>query len=262
MKRFSYSSLKTYKNCPAQFKIRYIDNVRKSDESIEAFLGKRVHEALEYLYNEVLDGRIPFFDYIVDKYNSNWQDKWHERIGIVRTEKSSNYYKNLGEDCIARYYRKYAPFEEPIVGNEIELNFTLDKDSKYTIKGIIDRLDHDGSGNWIINDYKSGKRLITQNQADTDNQLALYQIGLRSNDKEIKSVKLVWHFLQHGVKVESVRTEKQLDDLSRSIKKQIDGIQSQINSGGEFPAKKSNLCNWCYYWEECPAQNGTNPVIK
>ena len=262
MKRFSYSSLETYKKCPAQFKIRYIDNVRKSDESIEAFMGKRVHEALEHLYNEVLDGRIPFFDHVVDKYNSNWQNKWHNRIGIVRTEKSTNYYRSLGEDCIARYYRKYSPFEEPIVGNEIELNFAIDEDCKYLIKGIIDRLDHDGNGNWEIHDYKSGKRALTQKQADKDSQLALYQIGLMSKDKEIKSIKLVWHFLQHGIKVESVRTNEQLRDLSNSIKKQIDRVRSQINSGGEFAAKESILCNWCYYWEECPVQNGPNPFVK
>ena len=262
MKRFSYSSLETYKKCPAQFKIRYIDNVRKSDESIEAFMGKRIHEALEYLYNEILDGHIPFFDNIIDKYNSNWKDKWHDRIGIVRTEKSKNYYKSLGEDCIARYYRKYSPFEEPIVGCEIELNFTLDKDGKYTIKGIVDRLDHDGDGNWEIHDYKSGKRLLTQNQANKDSQLAIYQIGLMSKDKDIKSVKLVWHFLQHSIEVESVRTEKQLDNLSLDIKKQIDKIRSHIKSGVEFPVKKSILCNWCYYWEECPEQYDKNPFIK
>lgn len=262
MKRFSYSSLATYKNCPAQFKIRYIDNVRKADESIEAFMGKRVHEALEFLYNEVLEGRILFFDHVIDKYNSNWEDKWHNRIGIVRTEKSVNYYKSLGEDCIARYYRKYAPFEEPIVGSEIELNFALDENSKYVFKGIIDRLDHDGNGNWEIHDYKSGKRALTQNQADKDGQLALYQIGLMSKDKEINSVKLVWHFLQHGIKVESVRTKQQLEDLSKNLKKQIDKIRTHINNGGEFPAKKSILCNWCYYWEECPAQYIPNPFIK
>ncbi len=262
MKRFSYSSLETYKKCQAQFKIRYIDNVRKADESIEAFMGKRVHEALEYLYNEVLDGRIPFFDHVVEEYNSNWQDKWHNRVGIVRTEKSINYYRSLGEDCIARYYRQYSPFEEPLFGNEIELNFTLNGDDKYLIKGIVDRLDHDGDGNWEVHDYKSGKRSLTQNQADKDNQLALYQIGLMNKDKEIKSVKLVWHFLQHGIEVESVRTNEQLRDLSISIMKQIDRIRSQMNSGGKFPAKKSILCNWCYYWEECPAQYDTNPFIE
>ena len=262
MKRFSYSSLETYKKCSAQFKIRYIDNIRKPDESIEAFMGKRVHEALEYLYNEVLDGRIPFFDHVIDNYYTTWQDNWHGNIGIVRQENSVNYYKNLGEDCIARYYRKHAPFAQPIVGNEIELDFLLDKDSNYQFKGIIDRLDHDGDGNWEIHDYKSGKRALTQNQANKDNQLALYQIGLISKEKEVQSVKLVWHFLQHGIEIESVRTEKQLDDLSKSLKKQIDDIRSKINSEGQFPARKSILCNWCYYWEECPVQEGGNPFIK
>ena len=131
MKRFSYSSLETYKKCPAQFNIRYIENIRKPDESIEAFMGKRVHEALEYLYNEVLDGRIPFFDYVIDKYNSNWHEKWHNRIGIVRTENTLEFYRNLGELCIARYYRQFSPFVEPIVGNEIELDFLIDVDENY-----------------------------------------------------------------------------------------------------------------------------------
>jgi len=261
MNRFSHSSLETYKKCPAQFKIRYIDIVHKSDESIEAFMGKRVHEALEYLYNEVLDGRIPYFDHVVESYRSIWKDNWHNKIGIARKENTSEFYKYLGEDCIARYYRKYSPFAEPIVGNEIELNFILNNDEKYQIKGIIDRLDHDGYGNWEIHDYKSGKRAFTQNQADKDNQLALYQIGLIAKDNDIKSVKLVWHFLQHGFEVQSVRNKKQLSDLSNSIIHQIDNIRSKISSGGEFPAKKSILCNWCYYWEECPAQSGSNPFI-
>ena len=37
------------KKCPAQFKYRYIDKIYKKDEGIEAFMGKRVHESIEYL---------------------------------------------------------------------------------------------------------------------------------------------------------------------------------------------------------------------
>lgn len=258
MVRFSYSSIESYRKCPAQFKFRYIDRIRKSDESIEAFMGKRIHESLEYLYNEVLDGRIPFFDHIVDKYNYNWDKKWHKRISIVRTEKSPEYYKKLGEDCIARYYRQYSPFEEKIVGNEIQLKFFLDDSKHYPIKSIIDRLDHDGEGNWEIHDYKSGNRAYTQKQADDDKQLALYQIGLLSKEKTIQSVKLIWHFLQRGIEIESTRNPKQLNTLTNSLIKKI----NKIRNTDEFPAKKSVLCNWCYYWEECPIQNGTNPFIK
>ena len=50
---FSYSQLNTFKICPQQYKIIYINGVRKVDESIEAFMGKRVHEVLEWLYSEL-----------------------------------------------------------------------------------------------------------------------------------------------------------------------------------------------------------------
>ena len=52
IERFSYSSLESFKKCPAQFKFRYIKKIIKSHEGIESFVGKRVHEALEFLYNE------------------------------------------------------------------------------------------------------------------------------------------------------------------------------------------------------------------
>jgi len=261
VKRFSHSSIESYKKCPAQFKFRYIDRIRKSDESIEAFLGKRIHEALEYLYNEILAGRIPFFDHVIDEFNAKWNENWHNRIGIFRKQLSPEYYRTLGEDCIARYYRQNAPFEEPVKGNEIQIEFDIDGSGNYPIKGIIDRVNHDKNGNWEIHDYKSGKRALTQKQADEDTQLALYQIGLISIGKEIETVKLVWHFLQKGIRVESFRTEKQLQQLTNNIINQIDKIRSKINNGGEFSPKKSILCNWCYCWEECPVQEGTNPCI-
>ena len=55
IERFSYSSLETYKKCPAQFRFRYIDKIYKDDQGIEAFMGICVHEALEYLYEEVME---------------------------------------------------------------------------------------------------------------------------------------------------------------------------------------------------------------
>ena len=142
------------------------------------------------------------------------------------------------------------------------MNFNLNGNDQYAIKGIIDRLDHDGNGNWEIHDYKSGKRALTQNQADKDIQLALYQIGLESKEKDIKSVKLVWHFLQHGIKVESNRNSMQLMSLSNSIMKRIDILQNNIANETEFYANESILCNWCYYWEECPLKSRANPYIK
>ena len=50
-KTFSYSQLNTFKTCPQQYKIIYMDGLRKEHESIEAFMGKRVHGVMEWLYS-------------------------------------------------------------------------------------------------------------------------------------------------------------------------------------------------------------------
>lgn len=259
--RFSYSSLETFKKCPAQFRFRYIDKINKPDEGIEAFMGKRVHEALEYLYEEVMASRLPFLDGVIETYHQVWEDNWHDRIAIVRKENKPKFYFELGERCIAAYYRTFSPFDQPAIGTEVEYIFSVDNSEDYMMKGIMDRLDHDGQGNYEIHDYKSGKRMLTQYNADRDGQLALYQIALHGHREDVKSVKLVWHFLQHNQKVESTRNAYQLDQLKNQTKSRIDEIRSHIKNGNPFNPKESILCNWCYYWEECSVKTGSNPYI-
>lgn len=225
-------------------------------------MGKCVHASLEFLYNEVIENKIPLFDTVIDHFNSVWQDKWHSRIAIVNQYLNPAYYKNLGERCIAWYYRNYSPFEQNIVGNEIKIEFLLDGEEDSKIISIIDRLDYDGHGNWEIHDYKSGKRALTQSQANKDEQLALYQLALQSKEKDINNVKLVWHFLQQGIEIQSTRTDTALQKLSKKITNRIDNVKDAIEKNSDFPPKKSILCNWCYYWEECPIQNKSNPFIK
>jgi hypothetical protein len=91
--------------------------------------------------------------------------------------------------------------------------------------------------------------------------LALYQIGLTEIFPDVRDVKLVWHFLRQGIRREVVKNATDLDKLIDKIKTLIDTIRKKENSGGQFPAKESILCNWCYYWEECPAKNGSNPYV-
>jgi len=261
IERFSYSSLQTFKKCPAQFKIRYIDKVRKKDEGIEAFMGKRVHESIEFLYNTILDGQIPFVDHIVDYYREQWDKHWHDRIARVDNSMRPADYIRTGEECIVRYYRKHNPFHQPVEGNEVELDFYLDDNEDYQMKGFIDRLDNLGDGNWEIHDYKTSKRAMSQAQAEKDEQLALYHFAIKKKFEHVNDVTLVWHFLRHGLEIKSTRTAQQLDSLSHKCQSSIDQIRTFIKRSGTFNPKTSILCNWCYLWEECSAKTGTNPFI-
>ena len=102
---------------------------------------------------------------------------------------------------------------------------------------------------------------MSQNEANKDRQLALYQIGLTEIFPDVQQVKLVWHFLRQGIRREVVKNVADLDKLIDKIKVLIDTIREKEKSDGLVPTKESILCNWCYYWEECPAKNGTNPYV-
>ena len=275
---FSYSSIQSYQKCPAQFQFRYIDRIFKKDEGIEAFMGKRVHETIEHIYDQKKLGLKLSYDSIIQYHYSLWEDEWHDRIAIVNKQilpidrdkniplwkKYASYYFRTGEKCITKYYSMNQPFEDNVYANEYELDFLIDNDTNYRIKGFIDRLDKDNDESWIIHDYKTGKRAYNQRDADRDMQLGLYQIGLEDKKKDVKSVLLAWHFLQQSkenIMVYSKRDRTDLEELAQKIRSVIDEIRLKVKNKDKFTAKKTMLCKWCYYWEECPAQDGPNPSV-
>lgn len=246
---YSYSQLNTYGNCPLQYKLRYRDRIKRYTEGVEAFLGKMVHQTLEKCYNDVRLTRSNSLPELQTYYESVWRQNWHDEIAIVREEMTAEHYLAQGRQMLERYYHRYAPFQSDItLGTEVRLNFGLDDSSRYKFVGYVDRLSRAADEVYEIVDYKTGGRLPTQAEADSDRQLALYQIGLRQRWPNITAVRLVWHYLAFDEKLVSARNETALAELEQSMKTIVD----EISDAAEFPPHESALCNWCEYPDLCP----------
>ena len=260
-KTFSYSQLSSFKNCPQQYKIIYLDGVRKSSESIEAFMGKRVHEVLEWLYSE--ENRVkPYitFDGLCQTFDNLWVDHWHKEIHIADTRKNSDFYYSIGKRCLSNYYSRYGPtFDQRVEDTEVDLKFTI---GEHNFRGIIDRLDQPEPGKWIVHDYKTSKRPKTERQAMNDIQLALYQIAVEQNFGQVEEISLTWHFLRIGSEVTVLHTRDELEKLRKKLIKSADKINNCLGNEINFLPKESILCHWCYLWEECTAKVGPNPVKR
>ena len=217
---------------------------------------------MEFLYSEMVKGRLLLFDGVVNHFTKGWNEKWHKDVVIVKKRFSVDHYFKLGTDCLGRYYRKHKPFSSPVKEIEYTVLFKMDPDDDFQIKGIIDRLDHLGDGKWEIHDYKTSSRSMSQADANRNRQLALYQLGVQQVFDGVENVELVWHFLQHGQEVRSSRSVRQLKNLKTKIRNLVSEIKESIQNNGPFLPQKSPLCYWCFYWEECPAVAGHNPVVK
>ncbi len=301
---FSYSQINSYDLCPQQYKLMYIDGIRKKYESIDSYMGKRVHSVLEWLYKPENKEKYINFDRIIKEYDKDWIDNWHSKIFVVSTKYSRNEKKylfqklnnkqldfyhdkfySIGKECLSNYYKEFYPFNQNVFGRELELTFSvneydkknepkfdkvtgkcIDKGNvikKYPFKGIIDRFDKPYDEKWEIHDYKTGKRSKTSSQAQTDFQLALYQLGVRQNFKDVREISLVWHSLRHNTNITIFHTDKQLFKLEKKIVNILKSIQKDsANLEACKPRKdyqKSTLCNWCPVWDECSAKVGSNP---
>jgi putative RecB family exonuclease len=161
---YSNSRIETFEQCPRKYKFRYIDNLRMSTEGIEAFVGKRVHEALEKLYRDLKLTKLNSLEEILAFYEAEWEKNWHASVLITREGFTPGHYFALGQQCLADYYKRYHPFNQgKTLGLEerIELKIT-EGERAYTIQGYIDRLTWaPETETYEIHDYKTGATVPT-----------------------------------------------------------------------------------------------------
>lgn len=241
--RLSYSSLETYKNCPLKYKFREIDKI-KEPKSKEAVFGTLVHATMKFIHDPaiVAPSVVQALDFFSKNWNTEvWENELEERSAFAQ-----------GVQMIQRYYETHDPSLATIVDLESRFSLEIGDETvgKHVVSGIIDRIDRTKDGYEII-DYKTTKKMPSQEKVDHDLQLSIYlKAFLHRYPKEIErldSITVSLYYLKHGVKLSSKRTKEQLSELDPLFLSVIADIEA-----GKFDPILSPLCDWCGYQSICP----------
>lgn len=250
MRKFSHSRLNTFENCGLQFKYQYLDQIETSVETVEAFMGKRVHETLEELYEMKMQGQIPLLNALLTKYEQEWEAHVHDNIRIVKNDKTLNDYREMGRDMITTYYNRYKPFNTAETVSVEERVVLPLKNGKYIIRGYIDRLARNGA-TYEIHDYKTGSHIPSRNALEKDRQLTLYALAVLETYEDAENVELTWHYLKHDKEITVTPSRDTMETVKQKTVDAIEDVQD-AKEQNHFPANVSKLCHWCEFKEICP----------
>ena len=242
--RLSYSALESFQNCSLKYKFQNIDKI-KEPKSKEAVFGTLIHGTLKFVHAPSL--LAPKLEDALDYFSKNWnsdvfEDELEERSAF-----------SMGVAMIQEYYKKNVIADYNIV--DLESRFAVEiknpKDgSMHIVSGIIDRIDKTEDGYEII-DYKTTKKMPSQEKVDNDLQLSVYlNAFLARYPKEIDKLDKVTvslYYLKHGVKLSSTRTLQQLEAAKQLFLDVIAEIEK-----GVFVPNVTPLCDWCGFQKMCP----------
>ncbi|MBV66792.1 MAG: hypothetical protein CMG26_00380 [Candidatus Marinimicrobia bacterium] len=245
--KYSYSKINSFNTCRLKYKILYVDKIYKKDESIDAFLGKIVHQTLEWIHLKKINRKTKYFslDNIILFYKEKWIDNWHHRIFRYKyINRNKTDYFTSGINFLVKYYQTFGPsFNQ----NAIEIEKKLEYDIKnYTFKAIIDRIDQENSSTIHVIDYKTSKKMLTEKKMKNDMQMGIYGLGVSTIYPEIDNIKLSHYYVSTGKFVTIKFEDIDIDKFQNKLINNIIAIE-KAESSESFELDDSNSCNWCNY---------------
>ncbi|OQA43220.1 MAG: ATP-dependent helicase/deoxyribonuclease subunit B [Parcubacteria group bacterium ADurb.Bin305] len=247
--RISFSSLEAFQICPLKYKFAVIDKL-KEPKTKELIFGSYIHQVLKWIYSQ--DPHFPTLDQSLDYYHKNWP-KEAEGYKWIDENCEKDYFEE-GLRIISQFYQHNFPPKTTILDLETKFEAIIDEtpnkpDGKHILTGRIDRLDKHPDGTIEIIDYKTNKKIPSQDNVDHNLQLSIYTIGLLQKWPKIQTsnIKLSLYFVKSGEKVE---TKRDLNSLREAEQKIINLIhQIEVNS---FAPRPSKLCDYCGFKYTCP----------
>ncbi len=248
-KRFSFSQLTAFDNCPLQYKFAFILKIPAPSDKASLVFGRLMHNVLyDFLLPLSLGGQANLFtkkpdfkEYIIWSRLKNIYELRFINDAYSSKKEAEDYYSE-GLNNLKLFLQHIKQEKPNILYLEKNFSFRLNND---IIKGVIDRIDKNLDGSLSVVDYKTGNSKEKLSYKDKK-QLIIYQLFLESSLK-IKVSSLSYYYLKDGTSQTFIADDNEKIKVETELLEQIKSIKKK-----EFLAKPSRLCQYCDFKEICP----------
>jgi RecB family exonuclease len=245
------SRLTTYLDCSRRYRYQYLDRPPppKGPPWAHHSLGAAVHTALASWW------KLPVGDRTVRRAGDLLEAGW--LTDGFRDDEQANQQRLVAREWVERYVAGLDPSREPL-GVERTVATKTERTALY---GRVDRIDDRGSDGIVVIDYKTGRHVLTVDDARTSLALAVYAAAAsRVFHRPVRRVEL--HHLPTGDVVVWNHTDESLArHLSRadSIGSDLAELDAAYKAGmsaeeadSAFPTNVGAMCGWCNFNQSCP----------
>jgi len=258
----SYSSYRTYLECPLRWKYLYVDRLPEVPRGYFTF-GRVIHSVLEELVRPLV---VPTARRVSEAESQRTLDDWQTSLPparpgwMTRAEMLEVYdrawlsdgygspdeearYRAMGRDLLGRYYDHLVRERPQPVAVEEHLEARWDG---IPIHGYIDRIDRTPAGGLDIVDYKTSRELSHEDARDSD-QLSLYQVLVQQNYVEPVEGLTLYHLRSLKPLRARPREPTALTVLHDRLGTVSDGIRAEA-----FEPTPGRHCARCDFRSRCP----------
>jgi CRISPR/Cas system-associated exonuclease Cas4 (RecB family) len=241
----SFSSLRTYQECPERFRLKYAEKVNVQESTGDAGkIGSAVHVAIEYSYNTLKKShhKTNLHDFM------SKVDSALETMTPLKNKEKGKDMEDIGKNFFEQFY---LPDKSRPLMIEQEIRGTLP--SGTPVMGIIDlvREHPNPEKNKMpqIVDFKTG-RLSKDSMWSkfSEMQVLLYSYLFQQETRVLK-VESGYYYLR-----ESFYYSQELDwERSQAIARDIDQVITVMRADRKFLAKPGEACRFCDFASLCSA---------
>ena len=259
---FSYSKLEVFKNCPLQYRYKYIEKKYSQDTSIALELGSLCHYVLEQKGRMVAAKQNVDYDklnsILFDGVSETDEKTKEELLGVGQLKRKYFEVWHEADNASGASYDEKIKLFVQVLHDEMEDTewkptyferpFEFVWDNKVILKGFIDRIDVK-DGQYRTVDYKTSKKAYEQSKLATSLQFGIYALAIL-NEFGVLPIESIYRFIL--IDDEQYALTKGWEKrLIKALDKVFGDIEASENKK-VFVPKPSPLCHWCNFCQTNP----------